>query len=137
MQGCQSPAPEQGYLPPLQQAPLRRGPGTKGEGEQRVPLPSRQHCSPAWGNGEDSILKEILKRMAVFFFPVPEQGQHLSLYDFKSRCLQPSPWELPPHAPAAWTQLKAKAGTAVRPGGCVEHSKATAHQVNNMAVSYY
>lgn len=63
-----------------------------------MPLPSRQHCSPAWGKGEDSILKEILKRMAVFFFPVPEQGQHLSLYDFKSRWLQPSPWELLPRS---------------------------------------
>lgn len=96
-----------------------------------LPFPSRQHCQPACWKWEGSICKGILTGWQ-FIFLLPEQGQHLSPYDFKSHCV-PVP---PGSGRAALTQLRAAAGRAVRRGGCVGHSWAMAHLVN-MAVRYY
>lgn len=120
--------------PLWQGLPLRWAPNTKGAGEQHVPThscPSPAGSTGGWWKREGSIHKEILTGWQ-FIFLLPEQGQHLSPYDFKSHCVPISPGS----GRAALTQLRAAAGRAVRQGGCVGHSWAMAHLVN-MAVRYY
>lgn len=48
-----------------------------------LPFPSRQHCRPTWWKLGGSVHKGILTGWQ-FVFLLPEQGQHLSPYDFKA-----------------------------------------------------
>lgn len=50
----------------------------------QLPLPGRKLCSPPWGKGGNSILKEILRRMAADP-SIARAGQYLSLDDFRSQ----------------------------------------------------